>query len=130
MAWALLCHSQRDPTLNPFHRPLTTTFALFAALAACNGGSDSQVDCQATTVPKYAEMTAWTKCTNCHSTTLSGPTRAGAPATINFDKYDEAVMDADRAKSEVETGSMPPGGGLSAEEKAQIVEWASCDTPQ
>jgi hypothetical protein len=41
-------------------------------------------------------------------------------------------MDADRALSEVEAGAMPPAGSpkLSAAEKDQIVNWASCDTPQ
>lgn len=82
-------------------------------------------------MPKYAEMTAaWGKCTNCHSSTLTGGSRAGAPTGIDFDKYDAAVMDADRALSEVESGAMPPGGGLSGSEKTQIINWASCDTPQ
>lgn len=110
-------------------RILAASFALSAASAACTSGG-TQVDCQAITVPKYTEMTAWAKCTSCHSTAVSGPGRAGAPTDINFDKYDDAVMDADRAKSEVEMGAMPPGGGLSADEKTQIVDWASCDTPQ
>ena len=108
---------------------LVAAFVLSFVYTACSGGG-TPVDCQAITVPKYADMTAWSKCTNCHSTSLSGPSRAGAPAGINFDKYDDAVMDADLAKSEVEAGAMPPGGGLSADEKAQIVDWASCDTPQ
>jgi len=110
-------------------RILTSSIALSAVFTACNSGG-SQVDCKAVSVPKYADMTAWAKCTNCHSSSLSGASRAGAPSDINFDKYDDAVMDADRAKSEVEAGAMPPGGGLSADEKAQIVDWASCDTPQ
>ncbi len=108
---------------------LAASLVLSVSLTACTSGG-SQVDCKAITVPKFAEMTAWSKCTNCHSTTLSGAARIGAPTAINFDKYDEAVMDADLARSEVESGSMPPGGGLSAAEKTQIVDWASCDTPQ
>jgi uncharacterized membrane protein len=100
-----------------------------ASPLACSGGG-AAVDCKTVTVPKYAEMTAWGKCTNCHSSTLSGGSRAGAPAGIDFDKYDAAVMDADRALSEVESGAMPPGGGLSGAEKTQIINWASCDTPQ
>ncbi len=106
------------------------SITLSAAVTACGGGGGSQVDCKAITVPKYAEMTAWAKCTSCHSTTLNGPSRAAAPPNITSDKSDDGVMDADLARSEVERGAMPPGGGLSADEKAQIVDWASCDTPQ
>jgi uncharacterized membrane protein len=103
---------------------------LSAAPLACSGGG-AAVDCKTVTVPKYAEMTAaWGKCTVCHSSTLTGGSRAGAPTGIDFDKYDAAVMDADRALSEVESGAMPPGGGLSGSEKTQIINWASCDTPQ
>lgn len=112
-------------------RSLVASFILTAAFTACDGGGGgSQVDCQAITVPKFSEMTAWARCTTCHSTTVSGTSRAGAPTDINFDNYDDAVMDADRARSEVEMGAMPPGGGLTADERAQIVDWASCDTPQ
>ena len=95
-------------------------------------GSPSSVDCKAVTVPKYTEMTAWARCVACHSSALSGASRAGAPKGIDFDNYDAALMDADRALSEVEAGAMPPAGSpkLSAAEKDQIVNWASCDTPQ
>ena len=68
---------------------------LSAAPLACSGGG-AAVDCKTVTVPKYAEMTAaWGKCTVCHSSTLTGGSRAGAPTGIDFDKYDAAVMDAD-----------------------------------
>ena len=114
-------------TIQQILRPLV--LILCAAPLACSGGGTA-VDCKTVTVAKYSEMTAWGKCTNCHSSTLSGASRAGAPAGIDFDMYDSAVMDADRALSEVESGSMPPGGTISAAEKTQIINWASCDTPQ
>ncbi|MBK7827083.1 hypothetical protein [Nannocystis sp.] len=99
-------------------------------LFACSGATN--VDCKQVTVPKYAAMTAWARCTNCHSSSLSGGSRAGAPSGINYDSYDAAVADADIALSQVDSGSMPPSGSpkLSAAEKDQIINWASCDTPQ
>lgn len=99
-------------------------------LTACT--SPSSVDCAKVTVPKYTEMTAWARCVACHSSSLSGSSRAGAPGDINFDNYDAALADADLARSEVEAGAMPPSGSpkLSAAEKDQIINWASCDTPQ
>lgn len=99
--------------------------------SGCTSGASS-VDCTQVHTPKYSEMTAWARCTTCHSSAVTGASRAGAPPDINFDKYDDAVADADRALSEVEEGAMPPAGnpGLSAAEKDQIIHWASCDTPQ
>lgn len=108
---------------------IITLLSGLAAPFACSPAA-SGVDCKAVTVPKYAAMTAWKKCTNCHASTLSGAARVGAPPDINFDSYSDAVMDADRALSEVQSGAMPPGGGLTADEKTQIIDWASCDTPQ
>lgn len=104
--------------------------SLIHLLAACT--SPSSVDCAKVTVPKYTEMTAWARCVACHSSSLSGASRAGAPSGIDFDNYDAALADADRALSEVEAGAMPPSGNpkLSAAEKDQIINWASCDTPQ
>lgn len=103
---------------------------VLVAPIACTGSSSTQVDCKTASVPKFADMKAWDKCTSCHATTLTGASRAGAPSDINYDNYDDAVADADRAQSEVEAGAMPPGGGLTSAERDQIVVWASCDTPQ
>lgn len=107
------------------------SLAAVTGLSGCTSAASS-VDCKQVTVPSYAAMTAWSKCTTCHSSALSGAQRAGAPADINFDNYDAAVMDADRALSEVDSGAMPPAGSakLSAAEHDQIINWASCDTPK
>ncbi len=115
----------------PRTRILVVLLTATHLLIGCSGGTSS-VDCTQVTVPKYTDMTAWARCTNCHSSALTGAARVGAPGDINFDSYDHAVMDADRALSEVESGAMPPAGSpsLSAAEKDQIVNWASCDTPQ
>lgn len=113
------------------HTQLLFILTLATALTGCTSGG-SAVDCKQVTVPKFAEITGWGKCTSCHSSALSGASRAGAPASINFDNYDDAVSDADLALSELDEGAMPPAGSpkLSAAEKDQIVNWASCDTPQ
>jgi len=113
-------------------RPIRALLVLSLAqmLTACS--SPSSVDCATVTVPRYSQMTAWGRCVTCHSASLSGASRAGAPAGIDFDNYDAALADADRALSEVEAGAMPPSGSpkLSGTEKDQIIHWASCDTPQ
>lgn len=110
------------------------TLALLTPLLACQGGGQDgpNVDCSMITAPKFAEMTAWAKCTSCHASTLTGSARAGAPVGIDFDVYDAAVAHAQVAMDEVYMGAMPVAGSppLSDAEKQQIYEWASCDTPK
>jgi len=128
----------RPMTLRPTIAILTALTALLMAplLPACDdggGGDDGpDIDCTTATVPKFAAMTAWAKCTACHSSTLTSDTRRGAPTGINYDNYADAKVNADRAMQEVYAGDMPlPGNpALTDEEKTQIYTWASCETPQ
>jgi uncharacterized membrane protein len=111
---------------------------LFSAplLPACDDtgdGSDGpNVDCATATVPKFSEMTAWAKCTTCHSSTLTGTARQAAPEGINYDSYAAARTNSQSAMSEVFEGAMPLAGQpkLTDAEKDQIYNWASCDTPE
>lgn len=54
-------------------------------------------------------------CVGCHS---------------NFSTYSGASASASSISSQVNSGSMPKGGTLSAADKAAIVQWASCGAPQ
>lgn len=110
--------------------------ATAALIPACEqeheeDGDGPNVDCGAVTVPKFSEMTAWTKCTTCHSSTLTGQDRKAAPVGIDFDTFESARANADTAMSEVFEGAMPLPGNptLTEAEKTQIYDWASCDTP-
>ncbi len=116
---------------------LTLALLLSASLLpACDdggGGHDGpDIDCTTATVPKFAEMTAWAKCTTCHSSTLTSDARRGAPMDVNYDTYAGAKAKAQLAMDEVYAGEMPLPGNpeLTEEEKTQIYTWASCDTPQ
>lgn len=119
--------------------PQLRNLALLAAflLPACDSGSGDEgdgdggpnVDCSTAAVPKFSEMTAWAKCTNCHSSTLAPAARGSAPTGIDFDTVDTARKWAQAAMNEVYAGSMPLGATMSEDEKTQIYNWASCDTP-
>ncbi len=102
------------------------------------GGSDSDsdsdtmgVDCS--NVPSFADMD-WSACTHCHDSALSGDDRQFAPMSVNFDNYADASMQADRAMSRVDAGTMPPansdGPELTQEAADAIILWASCGTPE
>ncbi len=121
----------RDTAMTLLRLPLALLFAALT-LPACSGEDAEEgpnVDCGAVTPPKFTEVTAFAKCTGCHSTSVTGAARAGAPAGINYDTYEAAKANAPKGMDEVYEGAMPPGGGLTADEKAQIYNWASCDTP-
>ncbi len=117
-------------------RTLSLALLLSAPLLpACDSGDDEggpNVDCSTVTVPKFAEVTAFAKCTACHSSTLTGTARSAAPEGINYDTYAAARANAPTAMSEVYEGAMPLPGSppLTDAEKDQIYNWASCDTPQ
>lgn len=80
-------------------------------------------------VPTFGEVGAFSKCTSCHSSTLSGAARADAPANVNFDTYAGAEAQATKAVEEVQEGQMPPpstGSALSDAEKKELFTWALC----
>ena len=105
-------------------------------MPACDSGGGEEgpnVDCSTVTAPKFAEVTAFAKCTTCHSSTLTDPAaRRSAPSAVNYDTHSAAVASADKGMEEVYEGEMPPAGNpqLTEAEKTQIYNWASCDTPQ
>jgi uncharacterized membrane protein len=105
-----------------------------AILSGCSSDDSSgnlpMVEC--VNVPSYSQVTMLTTtCTTCHSSTLSGAARTGAPPTINFDTYAGAVASADEAAFAVYRGTMPPSGASSIPEadKEKLYVWAQCGTP-
>lgn len=76
------------------------------------------------------------RCTRCHSTENSGDARNGAPASVNFNTYEEAVQSADRALEMISRGFMPPAGNsvgaepLSAAERSVVEAWINAGMPE
>jgi uncharacterized membrane protein len=107
------------------HLCLVVASAL-GAIACGNGLPD--VDCSGT-IPQYADVTALTKCSTCHSSKITGSARRDAPTSVNFDTESAARSHAEDAASEVNGGDMPPSGSgisLSADEKQALYKWALC----
>ncbi|MCB9746142.1 MAG: hypothetical protein H6739_07140 [Alphaproteobacteria bacterium] len=68
-------------------------------------------------------------CTACHSSLLREEQRNDAPVGIDMDSYVEVMRFAERIEARVvtpEVPTMPPGGGPTAEEIAQLNEWLAC----
>jgi uncharacterized membrane protein len=119
------------------HALVRLSVLVCAGLSLACGGSDDPpaplVDCTMVTVPRYSQLTAaLSKCTGCHASALTGNARMMAPVGTNFDTYAAAKMKATLAASRVSFGQMPPPGAtqLTADEKAALVAWGSCDAPQ
>jgi len=72
-----------------------------------------------------------TWCTTCHHSLLNGEERLGAPAGIDFDTLAGARSWSDRIRASAAMSpiTMPPAGGLSADERRALQEWVDCDTP-
>jgi uncharacterized membrane protein len=99
-------------------------------LVACGDDlPDMDADCSSD-VPAFADVTAFEKCSHCHSSKLEDAARNGAPTSINFDSEPSAKAAATKAASEVNGGHMPPpnsGITLDAQEKQALYEWAMCN---
>jgi hypothetical protein len=72
-------------------------------------------------------LTTW--CTPCHSESLIGADRAGAPVGVDLDSWAGASLWADRVAHRSLDDTMPPGGGPSEAERARIAEWVACGAP-
>lgn len=102
---------------------------LAAALLAGCEQELPDVDC-APPVPAFAEVHAFRlSCTTCHSSTLQGPARFGAPPGVDFDTHASAMAHAEHAVRRVFAGEMPPTGRLADADKQDLYRWSLCGTP-
>lgn len=107
---------------------------LLALLPACGGTSpaaDTAVPAAACTGDTGAPAPTWdtwaepfftTWCQPCHAS--DAPQRYGAPEGATFDTEADAHAQAAAIQATVlDGGSMPVGGGLSSQDKAQLAAW-------
>ncbi|MES2644925.1 MAG: hypothetical protein V4850_35895 [Myxococcota bacterium] len=68
-------------------------------------------------------------CQGCHASTA--PERFGAPEAVTFDTVDDAWTWAARilARSTGDAPTMPPQGGVSADDRTRLAWWLRCGTP-
>ena len=89
------------------------------------------VDCGAVTVPTYAQVRIFERCTECHSSELTGAERQDAPVGVDYDTYASAAVHAEHGAGEVYAGEMPPLPPIVPDDvKLEFYAWALCDTPQ
>lgn len=69
------------------------------------------------------------QCGACHSSRLQGEARWGAPEEVDLDTLDGARLHGEAALARMSSGTMPPGGGVSAGELERFSRWLDCGAP-
>jgi cytochrome c5 len=121
--------------------------ALFAlgGAASCGGDDDHHDEGKATgsvcpagntlTYDSFGRNFMAKYCTRCHSSTVMGDMREGAPADHNFDTFAGIFKMADHIDEHAAAGpdavntAMPPSDPKpSEEERKQLGQWLACET--
>lgn len=129
------------PSLLPALRLLALVPAL--AFVACEGGEGDGTpsgavcpEASTLTWDNFAKPFMDKYCTRCHSTTLTGASRQGAPNDHNFDSVDLVRDELEHTDEQAAAGpdsvntAMPIGGPAPTEdERRQLGEWLACGAP-
>lgn len=108
------------------------------ALSAC-GGDDGDDDgmmnptdpfgacpSDSTSQEMMGAMLIAAECNNCHSSSLTGSARNGAPSSRNFDTASDVMANAARIHARVQAGTMPPGTGLNSDQQEAVRVYLAC----
>jgi uncharacterized membrane protein len=109
---------------------------LILGALGCSGSNATDSTCPPATDLSYetfAQPFMENYCTGCHSSTLTGSARSGAPAGYNFDTLEgirlraQAIDETAAAGPSAVNTYMPPNGGPSEEERRKLGQWLACD---
>ncbi|WP_437308416.1 c-type cytochrome [Sorangium sp. So ce388] len=89
------------------------------ALGACPDNADAQV------MAGFEALQG--NCSVCHGKDVMGPSRGGAPDSVNVDDAASVSDEADEIYERVKDGTMPPGSPLPAETVESIRVYLACD---
>ena len=109
-------------------RPLSLSGLL---LALSCGRKPQPSPCEDPAVPtwhSFAQGYVRTWCVGCHTASLTGAERQGAPEGLDFDTWSEVHEARDRitARATGESPDMPPLGGIAREQVDLFAQWLSC----
>jgi len=101
---------------------------LLALLAGCAGGEsdDPCADAPVVTYASFGQDFMRENCQSCHASTSDN--RNGAPEDVVFDTEDDVWERADRVleRAGAEPPTMPPQGGLEADDQERMRIWLEC----
>ncbi|MGK3966375.1 cytochrome c [Sorangium sp. So ce118] len=88
-------------------------------LGACPDNADAQV------MAGFSALRD--NCSACHATDKVGPSRGGAPESVNVDDAASVSAEAEEILERVKDGTMPPGTKLSDDTVESIRVYLACD---
>lgn len=125
-------------------RSVCRILGLFLLVAAPSGCEEDEGTPSGATCPEGSTLT-WDNfgkgfmdsyCTRCHSTTLTGAARQGAPNDHNFDSVELLREELDHTDEQAAAGPtsvntlMPIGAPTPSQaEREQLGEWLACGAP-
>jgi hypothetical protein len=108
--------------------------ALALALAGC-GGTSKRMD-QCAGAPTFATVVfpnvVMPKCLPCHSMTVMGTNRMGAPVGLDFDTYDLVKPNIEMFADAITSGLEPPmssGITTTKADRSAVITWRMCNFP-
>ncbi len=121
--------------------PLLALGAVLAALLSGCGDKDGDsaaadaIDCDRSPPldwDNFGKGAVDKHCNGCHSVLIPEAQRQGAPTGVDFNTYADVIEWRERIRArattaELETPTMPPGGGPGPEELARLEEWLACE---
>ena len=69
-------------------------------------------------------------CILCHASDKQGLERNGAPVQVNLDSYENVTPFAQNANARIQSGTMPPTGGIPLEERTLFQGWIDQSLPR
>ncbi len=111
---------------------LAGPIAVLLAVLGCGGGANVDFCTDAPTFSRDIRPTiVEEKCIQCHSSSLVGSARAGAPADLNFDTFESTQASLEVFADAISSGREPPMGLnppilTTAEERDRVSKWRMC----
>jgi hypothetical protein len=100
-------------------------------LLGCPGPREPADPCSAPDAPtwhNFAQGYVRTWCLGCHSASVAGADRQGAPVGMDFDTWSQVHARRDRiaVRATGDSPDMPPLGGITVEAVARFEQWLAC----
>jgi uncharacterized membrane protein len=128
--------------VRPVYAALSQTLLVLAACSsndrqsAPDASAPPVASCSAPErVPTFADLERGILliCRECHSASVTGDARHGAPEGLNFDTYEQFANAGETASYLVRYGIMPkPDAGKvpTEEQRQELYDWAACGKPR
>jgi uncharacterized membrane protein len=139
---SFVLHDEKARTQPPKARRAGLLFALalVAGVAACHGeGAETLATCpktQTLTYANFGQAFMQKYCLRCHSASVQGSARLGAPSDHNFDSLADIRSLAEHIDMNAGSGpggtntAMPEGDPTpTTDERAKLSEWLACGAP-